>query len=484
MRSLPLLALLLTFRALAAVPLPPESEPWTTLTAGEFRIYSNASPNATRAVAVDLLRMREALAKVTTLDMHSAKPTYVLVFRNKASFAPYRDAIFREQNAPVSGAFVQSRVANFIVLDAAAEGGVARVVYHELAHHFLRNTIPDLPLWVNEGLAEYYSTFSVRGDEVRIGYPIPDHVIALRRREPLIPLARFFAMTEQSPEFTDTRRQGRFYAQAWALVHYFLSGGEARRARLEEFLAALRAGKSAAAATEALGSDYAAIELEVRSYVRRPSMAFISHKLDELVVPAPEAARPAPRDELLYALGAMLVGHRATEADGEALLAAAVRVNPSHAEAHAMLGYTLESRGDAAAAMPHYEKALALGSRDATVERLYRRERGERESSELRAAELLYAEGKQEEAIAAMRALLARTEDEDLQEHLRGVIGVHEDRTARELQTKAMNDIIAAAKAGNTREALALIDALLAKVMDEELRTQLEAMRLELARQC
>ena len=80
-----------------------------------------------------------------------------------------------------------------------------------------------------------------------------------------------------------------------------------------------------------------------------------------------------------------------------------------------------------------------------------------------------------------MRALLARTADEDLQEHLRGVIGVHEDRTARELQTKAMNDIIAAAKAGRTREALTLTDALLTKVTNEELRLQLEAMRQNLS---
>jgi hypothetical protein len=51
----------------------------------------------------------------------------------------------------------------------------------------LRNTIPGLPLWVDEGLVEHYSTFSVRDYEVRAGYAIPDHMIALRRREPLIP---------------------------------------------------------------------------------------------------------------------------------------------------------------------------------------------------------------------------------------------------------------------------------------------------------
>jgi tetratricopeptide (TPR) repeat protein len=477
MRSLSLLAFLLFFfslDALAAVPLPPETDEWITLTAGEFRVYSNASPNATRAIATNLLRMREALGKVTTLEMRAAKPTYVLVFRSKASFAPYRDAIFGKENAPVSGAFVSAAAGNFIAVDAAAEGGVAHVVYHELTHHFMRNTVPGLPLWLDEGLAEYYSTFSVRGDEVRVGYLIPAHVMSLRRREPLIPMERFFALDQQSPEFTDARRQKRFYAQAWALVHYFLAGGEARRARLDAFLDAIRAGRSAAEATAILGSDYPAMQQEIRSYVRRPSMTFTSYELDELVVPVPEAPRPAPRDAVLFALGAML--------SSEALLAEAVRVNPSNAEALAVLGHVLEARGDDTGAMALFEKAHSLGSRDASMELLYREELVEREAAEVRVAERLVAEGKVAQGIAAMRAVIATTTDEDLKEHLRGVIGAHEDLAAREQQTTAMEEIIAAAKEGKTKEARSLIDALLAKTKDEPLRAQLKAMRRELER--
>ena len=95
MRSLRLLALLfLTTTTYAAVPLPPQSDEWGALTAGEFRIYSNASPRVTRQIATNLLRMREALGKVTTLDVQAMPPTYVLIFRSRHAFAPYRDALF------------------------------------------------------------------------------------------------------------------------------------------------------------------------------------------------------------------------------------------------------------------------------------------------------------------------------------------------------------------------------------------------------
>jgi tetratricopeptide (TPR) repeat protein len=462
LRSLALLLLLAT-NLRAAVPLPPESEQWTALTAGELRIYSNASPHATLGIATNLLRMREAVGKVTTLAVYSPKPTYVLIFRTEASFAPYRDALFHGQDAPVSGAFLSGRAASFIAVNAAAEGGVARLVYHELTHHFMRNTIPGLPLWLDEGLAEYHSTFSVRGHEVRIGAMIPEHVRLLRSRRPLIPLERHFAIDQQSPEYTDPAQQRRFYAQSWALVHSFYSGGPERRARLEAFLDAIRSGRSAAEATPLLGSDYPAMGVELMTYVRRPSMTFTSYRLDELVVPALDAPRPLARGELLYALGSMLA------ADGEALLAEAVRVDPSHAEAHAMLGYAHQARGDHAGALALFEKAVRLGSRDEALRDALR----ERDSTAVRGAQRRYEEGNEEQAIAAMQAVLERTTDEELKEHLQGVIGVHEDK----LRIKAMNDIIAAAQAGKTKEALALIDARLAKTTDEEERAQLLAMR-------
>ncbi|HYC91180.1 MAG TPA: DUF1570 domain-containing protein [Thermoanaerobaculia bacterium] len=472
LRSLALLLLLAT-NTRAAVPPPPESEPWTALTAGEFRIYSNASAHATQGIATNLLRMREALGKVTTLAVRTDKPTYVLIFRSEASFAPYRDAMFHGNDAPVSGAFLSGRAANFITINAAAEGGVTRLVYHELAHHFMRNTIPGLPLWLDEGLAEYHSTFSVRGHEVRIGVMIPEHVRALRsRRQPLIPLERHFAVDQQSPEYTDPRPQRRFYAQSWALVHYFYSGGPERRARLEAFLEAIRSGRSAAEATPLLGSDYPAMAVELMTYVRRPSMTFTSYRLDELVVPALDAPRPLPRGELLYALGSLLTG-----ADGEALLAEAVRVDPSHAEAHAMLGYARQARGDHDGALAMFEKAASLGNRDEAIRELHANALRERDSAAAHRAQRQYEEGHEEEAIAAMRSILERTSDEELKEHLQGVIGVHEERVARELREKAMHDIIAAAQAGKTKEALALIDALLAKTTDEEERAQLMAMR-------
>jgi Flp pilus assembly protein TadD len=584
LRPLLLLLTLLATTALAAVPLPPEKDTWVTLTAGEFRIYSNASARATTDIATDLLRMREALGKVTRLEVRSPRPTYVFVFRNERSFAPYRDAIFGQKGASVSGGFLSGRLANFIVLDGGTEGGVDRVVYHELTHYFVRNTLAGLPLWLDEGLAEYYSTFGVSGEKVSIGRPILDHVYWLRAH-PLLPLQQHFAVGHQSPEYNEDSRKGSFYAQSWALVHYLFSDA-ARQRQLGKFLAAVGAGTTQEEAFRtAFGGDYAALEHELRAYLKRPAIGFVNYKLAELAVPELEAMRPVSRDELLYALGSLHAWNRGTQADGEALLNEAVRLNPKHAEAHATLGFLRMARGDRAGATALFEQAIALGSRDATIYLLYghslvednpsaeetlrarqlferaaqldpndarawagvgmtyvRAEEGDvtpgivalekslslaaseedaalnliqlyahtgrrddaqriydtilarssnpesvrigREAlllADVRVAERLYDAGRHAEAIALLRPIPAATTDAALREHLQGVIAGYDEHVVREQQIAAIGDIIEKAKAGRVKEALALLDALLPRVTDPEMRAMLTSMRKDFA---
>lgn len=371
MRLLPILLVFVTLTASAAVPLPPEKDKWLNITAGEFHIYSNSGERETKEIATNLLRMREAIGKVTQLSVQSPLPTYVFIFRNERSFAPYRDALFGRRNAMVSGGFLSSRVANFVVLNGDANVGIDRVVYHELTHYFVRNTSAGLPLWLDEGLAEYYSTFTANDEKVSIGRPIHEHVNWLREH-PVIPLAKHFAVDVRSPEYSEGSRQGAFYAQSWALLHYFLVGSEERRQQLVQFLALRRAGKTNDDAfREAFRTDYATLEQELRSYVRKPSMGYRSFRLEELAVPALPALRPVARDELLYALGSLYAWNAGTQADGEMLLHETIRINPRHAEAHAILGYLREARNDRAGATALYEKAVALGSRDAAVYVLY-----------------------------------------------------------------------------------------------------------------
>src|SRR5213075_3173566 len=114
-----LVIIALTFPAFAAINPPAEREKWIVIDAGDLHVFSNAGERETTEIATNLVRMREAIGRITQLKVRSAVPTNVFVFRNNASFAPYRDVALG-RHADVSGLFLGNDQANFILLDADA----------------------------------------------------------------------------------------------------------------------------------------------------------------------------------------------------------------------------------------------------------------------------------------------------------------------------------------------------------------------------
>jgi len=361
---------LLSASALAIEP-PREKERWTTLTIDELTVYSSADDATTRSVASDLVRLRGALSVVTKLKVRSPLPTRVFIFGDRRSFAQYCDAALgRSDN--MTGLFLSDRDGNHVLI-AGNAAGVDRVVYHELTHYFLRNTVSShVPLWFNEGLAEFYSTFSGSKDTVDVGRPIEDH-IAWLRTQTLIPLKDLFAITHDSKEYHEGNRQGVFYAESWALVHYLMIGNPERRDQLGTYIGLIAGGKSIDDAFHmAFHGSYDDLERELRKYIRAFSMSYIRYTMADLMTVAIPAPQPLPRDTQLIALADLLM-HANTPhfAEAESFLNAALKANPSSAEAYAELGVAKSWQRQNAEAEANFDKAVQLGSRDAVPYILY-----------------------------------------------------------------------------------------------------------------
>jgi tetratricopeptide (TPR) repeat protein len=360
-------SLWLTLSLSAASLEPPKaSEKWITLTADEFQFISNASPAATLDIARDMLRMRAAVGQVTKLKVRSPLPTKVFIFANERAFAGYRDAVLDRKTENIVGVFAHGDAGNFILMRSDTDG-VDRIVYHELTHYFVQNTTAGMPLWLNEGLAEFYSTFRSAETTVQIGRPVAEHVLWLRGQS-LIPLQELFTTTISSRDYNEGTRQGVFYAQSWALLHYLMTDAD-RRAKLIQFLGNLGAGKSIDDAfTSAFSMKYAQLEQDLRTYVRRFGFAYMTYPMAEMSIPAPPKPEAMPRDEMLFQLGHLLVhcGPETAE-DAERFLNEALTANPENAAAHADLGRLHEAAGRHDAADASYETAARLGSDDPEV---------------------------------------------------------------------------------------------------------------------
>ena len=365
------IALLFLALGLPALALPGPKEEWITVRTASFTLFSNAGERKTREIGADLERLRDALSQLSPeLALNSPVPTYIFVFRDAASFKPYQRT-YNGKPLHSEGYFLSRQLANYVAINGDQHGDERLVIYHEYLHYVMHNHYAALPLWLNEGLAEYYSTFQVGKDEAQVGLPIPEHVLWLRQHS-LIPLATLFAVNERSPEYNESSRRGAFYAESWALVHYLISGSPERRRQASEYLRLAQAGAAPDKIfAQAFGADPAPLERELRAYVQKR----LFNTLRAPIRPETDLAmqaRPMARADVLSHLGNLLANliddHRAA---AEEHFRAALALQPDHASALAGLGFLAEQAERPAEARPYYERAAKLAPDDFLVQYLY-----------------------------------------------------------------------------------------------------------------
>ncbi|HEY3885859.1 MAG TPA: DUF1570 domain-containing protein [Vicinamibacterales bacterium] len=186
---------------------------------------------------------REALTRrLSPTATSSPVPTVVIEFPDDRSFAPFKP-VYRGQQVNVGGLFASRSEVNYILIGPSRSGDDLSSVFHEYSHLVIDNLAPGMPLWLNEGLAEYFSTFRIErgGRAIAIGQTIDDHLQRLAR-EAWLPLDTLLATTETSPEYNENARRGVFYAESWALTHLLLEGQPDRSAALGRYVSDVLAG--------------------------------------------------------------------------------------------------------------------------------------------------------------------------------------------------------------------------------------------------
>jgi len=242
---------------------------WSRLDTPSFTFFSDAPPEVTRRYAGELETFRRFVAQ-TLGDGAVASPlaTEVYLFASRESFSGFS---LGELNV---GWFAGTRQANVIALDTSSAAGT-EVAYHEYVHFVVENSTPAVPLWLNEGLAEFYSTFRTRSEELEVGRPLDRHVNFLRRNR-LISFDDLFAIERDSPEYTEQRRRGAYYAQSWAFVHYLLVGQKEFHVEVDDFLGRLRDGQEADSAfREAFGTSTVGLRRDLEHYISQASFEYL-----------------------------------------------------------------------------------------------------------------------------------------------------------------------------------------------------------------
>jgi tetratricopeptide (TPR) repeat protein len=338
---------------------------WVRVLSANFDVVSDSGEGEARKVSAMLEQFRYTTSQVLPqIKIKATLPTNVFLFRSHGSFHAFKPRYNGKIRNDVNGYFFGDGERSFIALTTEAGGGRAyEVIFHEYQHHILSNSLPNAPLWLDEGLAEYYSAFEPRfgGREVILGREYGRH-IPLLRRAALMPLQKLFSIDQKSPEYAESGRSGLFYAQSWALTHYLMLGADGKRQpQFVRFLALLGAGRPFEESfRQAFQTDYAGMEKELREYIASYMFPAALYTLPEQVGGAKDVkVSPLSDAEVEFHLGDLLLSAKRFS-EAEPRLQRAVQKDANCAECQVALGALIFRRRDYPEAARRLRAGLAI----------------------------------------------------------------------------------------------------------------------------
>lgn len=217
---------------------------WSCVENRNFRVFTDARERDAADLLLNLEQFRRSVGQLVGQDQPLSVPIDVYLFRDEVSFRPFWPMIGGQQ-VRVGGSFTSDMPKGRISLQRTWGGDqTTRTVFHEYTHYLSRDF--KWPLWLHEGVAEYFSTFRLVKQGVRLGAPIPEHLQILRER-PLIPLDTLVTMDREDVGYRDERLTSTFYAESWALFHMLRLGQDPELAgTLQNYLRGLQDGRDGA----------------------------------------------------------------------------------------------------------------------------------------------------------------------------------------------------------------------------------------------
>jgi tetratricopeptide (TPR) repeat protein len=381
---------------------------WSAVQGDGVNVISDAGATSVTRMAHRIVQMRQLLG-----GAKKVLPLRVVLLSSERVFAELRPS------ATVGGFYQSSADEDWIVVRWGRPDS-ERALSHELVHAFLEHSGPRRPLWLEEGLAEFYSTAALDRDSWTIGRPVESHVRNLQQRA-WLGEREFFEANPDSSLREEGARVGQFYAQSWAVVHFLLTAPGIRE-RSPALFTALADGVPFARATEAsLGLRPGLLLEAARRAVEQGRFATariaadaaatvpgepapltaeqaeavlvnLSIAVDRPAVAARSARSPAQkgllalrsgdREEARRLLGqavadgtpdaaayfelAMLLREEKREPERvAALLRQTLERNPNHAEAHFIRGLRAAAAGENEEAIESYQRAAQILPRQA-----------------------------------------------------------------------------------------------------------------------
>ncbi len=234
-----------------------EFDDWETATSRHFILHSDAGLGAIQTTLRRFEETYQAL-KSTFFEAVEVSTVEALLFGDPSEYVAVAGSNSVGKFLPGVGA-----TGSLLVLRHSESDQLLDTLAHELAHRFLTAAHPGLPHWLQEGVASYLESVDVRGDEVRFGAASQRSVHGFG----VAGGVSFETLIRVAPAELYGNEAPAYYAAAWALVNFLMSGrAGALRARFGALLVAVeeatRRGQNAEAAFAGVYPDLPVTELD------------------------------------------------------------------------------------------------------------------------------------------------------------------------------------------------------------------------------
>jgi tetratricopeptide (TPR) repeat protein len=358
------LALLFLFLGTLSASARDSIDHWFEVRSPHFVVLTDTNEKQAHRVASQFERMRAVFhILMPTASDSAGSPVIVLALKDKKAMQTLLpEAYLAKGSLDLAGLFLRAPDKNYILVRLDAQGAHPfATVYHEYTHFMMRNASEWIPLWMNEGLAEFYQNTDIQEKEVLLGEPNSDDILYLRQNR-LLPLITLLKVDQTSPYYHEEQKGSVFYAEFWALTHYIeISDAQKGTNRLQNYAELLMKKEDPVVAAEQAFGDLGQLQNSLNRYISQGQ--FMMFKMNKVVAVDESTfqVRAIPNTDA-DAIRADVLVYSQRPKDAEALIEAVLRDDPNNAIAHETMGYLKFRERDLQAARKWYGEAVKLNS--------------------------------------------------------------------------------------------------------------------------
>lgn len=243
------------------------SADWIRLKSENFEILSSASESKSNAVLHQFEQVAGFFQQLNKTQSNNSIPVRIILFGSQTEYIPYR------MNESASAFFHPAPDADYIVL-VSGSNNIQNIGLHEYVHLLIRRSHSKLPLWLEEGFADLFSTLRAADSQTEIG-AVPSGRAQRLFLEELLPLNTLITADRHSALYNENNRIGMFYSQSWALTH-MLRLSDGFRQGFEAFFNLILAGYPTDEALQrAYGRSVDQVEGDLRAYIAKGRLRLV-----------------------------------------------------------------------------------------------------------------------------------------------------------------------------------------------------------------